>query len=73
MKSMGVRYQKKCPFIFLGIMAVTSIGFLITLNFTYSQSAVKLIPHLIFMKMIFTKLGFNIQEIGNRKMNIQTV
>ena len=36
---MGVQYQKKYPFVFLGIMTLTAIVCLITIDFMYSQSS----------------------------------
>src|SRR6185503_19090488 len=36
---MYVLYQKKYPFVFLGIMTLTAIVFLITIDFMYGQSS----------------------------------
>jgi hypothetical protein len=36
---MDVLYQKKYPFVFLGIMTLTAIVFLITIDFMYGQSS----------------------------------
>jgi plastocyanin len=56
---MGVPYQKKYPFLFLEVMTLTVIGFLITLNFLYSQSSGQI------------NSRFNIYENDIHKVRIQ--
>ena len=56
---MGVQYQKKYSFVFVGIVALTAVAFLITLDFMYSQSSGQI------------NTRFNIYENDIHKVRIQ--
>ena len=56
---MIVLYQKNYPFVCLGIVALTAVVFLITVDFMYSQSSAQI------------NSGFNIYENDIHKVRIQ--